>query len=247
MLRLLTGVALLLTLVSLAFAIIGMVSYKDSWWKHDDGLGFKQTIGWYQTCFSIPGNTSCYRLDRIRKDLGNPALNISYQWYDAIAKAGYAAFFLSLIGGVVCIIMIICLIIVIIMEEPPRIAVNLSSQNGIFGFIVLTAAWIEYVIVIVLQFKGNPLNYTPTVDYALILVGIGGFTMLFSSIFSMVRACIEAMEWVTIVNYCTILYNQSIIFIINLYLMVCLYNAILKIKELQFSFSFWELMIIRLK
>jgi len=186
----LPGVALLLTLLSLGLAIVGMVSYKEGWWKHSTLP--EQKIGWYKTCFNTEFNTTCYRLDKINGQIstGNP--NNTFGYYNAISRAGYAAFFLTLVGGFVCIIMIICLIIVIIMEEPPRIAVNLASQNGIFAFIVFTAAWIEYVIVIVLQFKSQ--NYTPNVDYALILVGIAGFTVLFSSIFSMVRACIEALE-----------------------------------------------------
>jgi len=197
MMRTLSFIALLLVLASLGLAIVGIVSYKSGWWSSSPSssspLNPNQQIGWYKTCFKVSStNTSCYRLDQIKGDLSIPSQNISYEYYDAISRAGYAAFFLTLVGGFVCIIMIICLIIVIIIEEPPRIAVNLASQNGIFGFIVLTAAWVEYVIVIELQFQ--KIFYTPQVSYALILVGIGGFTMLFSSIFSMVRACIEAYE-----------------------------------------------------
>jgi len=132
MLRALSSVALVFAVVSLAFAIVGMVSYQEGWWKHTE-LGQVQDFGWYKTCFTDLNNKTCYRLDKIAI-LTDTSANISYNYYNAISKAGYAAFFLSLIGGFVAIIMIICLIIVIVKEEAPRIAVNLASQNGFFWF-----------------------------------------------------------------------------------------------------------------
>jgi len=190
--KLLSAATVLFTIVAIACIIVGLVSFDKGWFHAtypiDTSIGI--TYGWYEVCGFQGNGSSCTRLDQMTKyDFGNETF---YKFFAAIARAGYAAFFLCLVGGFITIVMLICLIFILIKDEPPRVAVNLVTQNGIFGFIILTAAWIQYVIVMQEQF--HDVHNTPNVDYAFILVGIGAFSMLVGAIFSIVRTCMETNQ-----------------------------------------------------